>query len=121
MPEAPRPWAKLDLGFYDDPRLVAAGERAELLFLRSMAWSRRNLTDGWLPEGMADRLMPGGAEEAERLVASGAMERDQRGGFLLVAFLRWQDSAADVEQRREKGRANARRRWDAKPNGRPNG
>jgi hypothetical protein len=57
MPEAPRLWVKLDAGFYDDPRLMGAGERGELLFLRSLAWSRRNLTDGWLPPGVVERLM----------------------------------------------------------------
>jgi hypothetical protein len=120
MPEAPRLWVKLDAGFYDDPRLMGAGERGELLFLRSLAWSRRNLTDGWLPPGVVERLMPGGEEEAARLVGTGALKTDKRGGFEVVAFLRWQDSAADVKARRDSGRRAARRRWDAKPNGTPN-
>jgi len=44
----PKDWVKLDSAYYDHPKMAAVSPMAELLYVRSIAWSGRNRTDGRL-------------------------------------------------------------------------
>jgi hypothetical protein len=49
-------WVRLSDDFYDHPKLMAVGPHAELLYIRGLAWSNRNLTDGHIPYTQGRRL-----------------------------------------------------------------
>jgi hypothetical protein len=42
-------WVKLDDGFYDNPKVEAAGLAAAGLYAKSLAYCGRHLTDGYVP------------------------------------------------------------------------
>lgn len=49
-------WAKLDDDYYDHPKFAQAGPLVELLWVRMLAWSHRNLSDGVVPVRAIKRL-----------------------------------------------------------------
>jgi hypothetical protein len=71
------------------------------------------MTDGVMPESAVPSLMPGLANRSRgaavmALLKTGAWER-RAGGYLVHAFLEYQDSAETVRRQREAGKARARR------------
>lgn len=46
-------WTKLDDGFYDNPKVVAAGNEAAGAYARMLSYCGRHLTDGRVPEPTA--------------------------------------------------------------------
>lgn len=51
-------FVKVGTTYYNEPALVAAGDDAELLFMRALAYSGDRTTDGFIPSAMAARLTP---------------------------------------------------------------
>lgn len=50
------PWVKLDDGFFDNDKIVAAGKDARDLYLAGLCYCARQLTDGFIPEERLSRL-----------------------------------------------------------------
>jgi len=50
-------WVALDDAFLDNPKIIAAGPHATLLYVAAIAWSNRNLTDGFIPAGKVATLV----------------------------------------------------------------
>src|SRR5690349_14142194 len=86
-------WVRLDDAFLDNPKILSAGPLAGFLWVVSIAWSNRNLTDGFIPEAQLIRLVDfrgfshGGeeahAEElAKRLVRIGLWEKRKDGFYI---------------------------------------
>jgi hypothetical protein len=50
-------WTKLDDGILDHPKVSAVGPIGFGLFVASIVYSNRNLTDGFVPYGVAGRLL----------------------------------------------------------------
>jgi hypothetical protein len=123
MAEPPSTWVRISTGYYDDPRIIAVGEAAELLFVRAIAWSKRNRSDGWLPGDCVDRLVArGGRARADRLVEVGAFEVDpERGGYVIRSYASWQETTVEIEAQREelrrRGRRGAEARWHGNGDG----
>jgi hypothetical protein len=102
------PWAKLDDGFYDDPKVRRAGLAASGLFCRALAYSARHLTDGYVDQQWIDEqtatLRPGERRQlVESLIGVGLWER-RNGGYVARNYLKFNPSRADVEARRESDR-----------------
>ena len=130
-------WIKLDEGFLDHPKFLAAGPLAGYLAIAAIAWSRRNCTDGKIPEAQVERLVNlrgfahhmwqgeivGGGDDAdalvlaEELVAVGLWKR-VKDGYMIHDYLDWQDSAAKVRREREAARKRMQRHRsrDVRPN-----
>jgi len=68
MKSTGRPWAKLDAGYYDDEKIIAAGPMAELLFVRGIAFCRARMNDGFIRTEQLPRIAVGieNMEEAKR-------------------------------------------------------
>jgi hypothetical protein len=96
------PWAKIDDGFTDHPKVVAAGPLASWLFVCGLTYSARLLTDGFIPTGQVRKLadVDGAMELAERLVTVGLWERCE-GGFRIHDYLDYNPSKAQVLHTRE--------------------
>jgi len=60
-------WFRVDDNLHSHRKTARAGE-AMALWVIAGSWSGAHLTDGFVPDYMVDRLIPGGREMAERLV-----------------------------------------------------
>lgn len=120
----PGPYVGLSVNYADDEKIMAAGEDAELLYIRMMAYAGRTpTTEGWisdrvlrsrlgvLPREATDEhgnvygTVPGtdAGSRAEVLQDSGLIERDGD-GWRIVSWLRWNRSAAEMGKERDDDR-----------------
>ena len=112
------PWVKLSDDWYDDPKIVIAGDDGTLLWVKALSWSARNLTDGHIPAELLPRLIssPEAPSIASRLVDLGLFVEDISGGFRIANFLDYQPSRESVLSAREKD-AERKRNARKKPSG----
>lgn len=116
----PGAYAPLSAHYADDEAIMQAGEAAELLYLRMLAYAARTpLTEGWISEAvMVSRL--GFREDVretvredvrelalsrriERLREAGLITRDGT-GYQIASWLRWNKSAAEMGKERARDR-----------------
>lgn len=104
------PWGRLDDSLYDHPKVERLPVDVRLagvgLWARAISWCNRFLTDGHVPRGRIERL-DGSLELADQLVAAGLFE-EAATGYQVHDFLEFNDSRADVMERREKEAARQR-------------
>jgi hypothetical protein len=102
------PWVKLDDGFYDDPKIRRAGLAASGLFCRSLAYSARHLTDGYVDHEWVDeqcaRLRPAERRNVIDALVDCGLWQPRSGGFVISNYLKFNPSRRDVETRREADR-----------------
>lgn len=102
------PWAKLDDGFYDDPKVRRAGLAASGLFCRAIAYSSRHLTDGYVDkewvEEQCTRVKPSERDRIITALTDVGLFEQQNGGYRIANYLKFNPSRADVEARREADR-----------------
>lgn len=102
-------WVKLSVDFLDDPKIIAAGLEGEVLFIRSLAWAKKQ-SEPVVPAHMLGRIGYGIADPvavAELLVGLGLWTRVD-GGFGITAWDQWQ---TDLSARTAAGSLGAHRRW----------
>ena len=113
-------WAKFCDTILDHPKCIEAGEDATSLFIRSVVWCCKHLTDGRIPRA-AVRTITARADAddlAARLVAVGLWE-DRDGAWWVHDFLDYNPSRAEVDGKRADltakrsaaGRAGNLARW----------
>lgn len=127
-------WAKLHDGILDDPKIAAAGPLGFALYAAGLVYANRNLTDGFIPFGVARSLLPvlwldeedavvelasvdaagrtiAGFETlgraVETLVRLGLWERAPR-GYVVHNFPQWNRTAVEIEAEREAAAASRR-------------
>lgn len=97
-------YAPLSATYYRDDAVLEAGERAEVLFTRGLAFCSESASDGFITDrqvvsvlgiGMRDAM-----KRAERLVAVGLWERLD-GGYSIRSWLKWNKSAEDIGRARK--------------------
>lgn len=100
----PRPkslgsYAPLSTSYYRDDAILEAGERAELLYVRGLAYCAESPTDGYISDrqltavvgiGMRDVL-----KRASVLVSVGLWEK-RDGGYVVRSWLKWNKSAEAI-------------------------
>ena len=106
-------WVRIDEGFPEHPKVIAAGPLASWLHVCAIAYCNRQLTDGFISTAVLPRLSDGKRTKAHAaaLVAAGLWEVAE-GGWLIHDFLTYQPSKAKVEAERASARermANNRR------------
>lgn len=109
-------YAPLSAHYYKDDAIADAGEKAELLYIRGLAFSADVLKDGFISDTQVSRFVGVGmrdvAARARRLVDVGLWERDdERGGYVVTAWDKWNQSSAEI---RAKQKADAERKGGAK-------
>jgi hypothetical protein len=103
-----RLYVKLEVDYPDNPRIIAAGERAEVLYIRAMCLSKRTLSDGFIHDHQLPRFgLTGVKARAEALFEAGLWERVSD-GYLIVGWLERNRSADDIHDQSAK-RAEAGR------------
>ena len=102
-------WVKLDTTFYLDAAVIRAGEAAEVLFVRAMAYCGDQENDGIVPREILPRLAPTRARaRAATLVTEGLWEVVPE-GWRFVSWHRHQRTRQQIEAEREAGRARQSR------------
>ena len=105
-------YAPLSANYYDDDAVIAAGERAEVLFTRGLAFCARNLNDGLITDLQLARIGVGLTNvkaRAKRLVEVGLWERiegdllDHDGcGYRVRRWGKWNLTKAEIEAKQKK-------------------
>lgn len=118
----PGPYAPLSAYYADDEKIMAAGEDAELLYVRMLAYAARTpRAEGWISDGVIQSrlgILPrvsgnGSGNEtgtdagsrAGKLAEVGLISRDG-GGYRINSWLRWNKSVEEMER----DKANDRKR-----------
>lgn len=111
-------WAKLDDGFYDHPKVVAAGLAATGLFVRALAYSTAKHTDGYVSTPVVAMLSGGELALATRLVEVGLWEQADD-GYRIHDFFDYNPSGKQVKRQRvrEAERLRAYRRCNRERTG----
>jgi hypothetical protein len=91
-------WLKLDDGFYDHPKVLQAGNEAVGVFCRGLSYCGKQLTDGFIPKGIARSL--GKPKAIAALMAAGLWEEIE-GGYQVHDFLDFNPSAAEVKAKQK--------------------
>jgi hypothetical protein len=100
--------AGLPLEFADDPRTLTVGNAAAGLLARSVAYSAKNLLNGFVPAGWAKQA--GTSKERKALVESGWWV-EEKDGYRIDGFHATNLSAEQVQRIKEANAENARKRW----------
>jgi hypothetical protein len=108
----PRPkslgaYAPLSATYYLDDALLEAGEKAEVLFTRGLAFSSSSDSDGFITDRQVSTVLgvglTGVPARAKALVAVGLWERAD-GGYVIRSWLKWNRSAEDMGRSRKQDR-----------------
>lgn len=100
------PWFKVDDKLHSHRKAARAGE-ALALWVVAGSWCMDHLTDGFVPEYMAPRLMANGASHAETLASCDLWEPGEKGGEKGWFFHDWpvhQPTREAIEEDRRKAR-----------------
>lgn len=96
-------WVKLRTNYYNDAAVMRAGDAAELLFVRAMAYCG-DQESGVIPREVVPRLTPArGAARAAALVREG-LWRIHPQGWEFVSWDRHQESSDQLAAKREAGK-----------------
>lgn len=101
------PYAPLSASYASDDAIIEAGEKAELLYVRGLAFCATAESDGFLTEAQLIRFVGAGMKDAKarakKLVEVGLWEAHE-GGYLVRAWLKWNASAEELGRHRKKDR-----------------
>lgn len=108
-------YAPLSAHYYKDDALAEAGERAELLFVRGLAFCADVLSDGFISDIQLTRFvgvgMTDATKRAKKLADVGVWIRDdERGGYVVRSWDKWNQSLDEIK---EKQRKDAERKANA--------
>lgn len=106
-------YAPLSAHYYKDDQIAQAGERAELLYLRGLAFCADVLSDGFISEVQLTRFvgvgLSGVKARAERLCQLGLWERAEPGlwgndcaGYVVKSWPKWNLTKAEIASRQQR-------------------
>lgn len=110
-------WVKLDDGFANHPKVVAAGDEAAWLYIAGLCYASAQLTDGQIPKPIIARLTGLRRPDllAARLVDVG-LWHNHTDHYTIHDYADHQRPRADVQRAREAGRDRAKRSRERKAN-----
>lgn len=113
-------YAKLLANYASDDAIIAAGEAAELLFVRGLAFCATSDSDGYITEGQLSRVVGAGMKDApkraKRLVAEGLWESTED-GYVVRSWLKIHEAAEEKGRKRstDRERKRSERGSDSEP------
>ena len=100
-------YAPLSATYSDDDAILEVGERAELLFVRALAFCSASQSDGFITDRQLSAKvgagLPGVPARARALVDAGLWERVE-GGYVVRSWLKWNKSAEQIGRARKQDR-----------------
>lgn len=109
-------WVKIDDQFSEHPKVIQAGPLASWLYVRSLCYTAKYLTDGFIPQSAAEHLaMFAGTspELLEKLVECSLWER-VNGGYKIHDYLDYNPTGAQVKAERAAAAERMRQKRDGK-------
>jgi hypothetical protein len=99
-------WVRLEDEFPDHPKVDAAGPLASWLFVTSLCYANKHLTNGFISESRVKRLadLDDPLAAAKRLVQVGLWEV-AKGGYQIHDYHGYQPSAEEVKRERDENAA----------------
>ena len=101
--DRPGDWVALSANYWIDPKIIAVSAETELLFVRSLAYSKASRGSGFIPK-QALNVFAAGLKQpqkcAETLVEQGLWEVVD-GGWIITSWGQWNPSEDELEERRE--------------------
>ncbi len=99
-------YVPLDVEFFDNDKILNAGEKAAYLYLAMCCRAKKLLSDGRLSSSQVERLhVPGWKQRLTALVTAGLVVVTDDGGYLIIGWLERNLSALQVEEHRDRDRA----------------
>jgi hypothetical protein len=99
-------WARLDDGFWMHPKVLMAGNTAAGIFARFLSYCGCYLTDGLIPEAIADSIIGKDKKAFDALEAQGFVQRLETGSVYIPGYSEHNPSKAEIEEtRRERAKA----------------
>jgi hypothetical protein len=92
-------WFKVDDTFHSHPKVMATDPAALGLWVIAGSWCGSNLTDGFVPDHVLPRLLPGAAKLAKKLIAAELWDRTD-GGYQFHDWRSFNPSAEKVKAER---------------------
>lgn len=115
-------YAPLSAHYYKDDAVGEAGEAAELLFVRGLAFCADVLSDGFISDMQLARFVGVGMKDpvrrAKRLVEVGLWGRAE-GGYQVLAWLGWNRSRAEIMDYQAKDAARKGKGTTGQPESEP--
>lgn len=95
-------WVRLDDGFADHPKILAAGPFALVAQVRALCYCARHLTDGHLPKSAVKTIFAGLSTLTARQMCLAQLWHKNGSGFIIHDYLKYNPSRVDTLQLREK-------------------
>lgn len=106
-------YAPLSAHYYKDDAIAEAGEKAELLYLRGLAFCADVLSNGFISDVQLTRFVGTGMRDARKRAETLARtlsndgnplwQRDEKqGGYWVTAWLKWNRSREDISELNQK-------------------
>lgn len=97
-------YAPLSAHYYKDDRVADVGIKAELLFVRGLAFCADVLSDGFISDTQLARFVgvgiPGVVSLAKKLDSCGLWNRDDdEGGYWVSSWDKWNYSRAEISEK----------------------
>jgi hypothetical protein len=102
------PWVKIEDVSPDHPKLARLSPAGYGLWVAGICYCNRNLTDGFIPDSMARRILGVDQDVVDGLVMAGVWELVD-GGYLVHDYLEHQQSRAEILDARGKAAERARK------------
>lgn len=100
-------YAPLSASYYRDDAILEAGEKAEVLYVRGLAFCSDAMCDGFISDRQVTAVLGVGMRDAMRraqaLVDVELWERVD-GGFMVRSWLKWNRSAEEIGRARKQDR-----------------
>jgi hypothetical protein len=101
-------WIKLHDNLWENPKIIAAGEDAALLYVQGLSYCSRNLTDGRiLTAALRNLTAKKEARTLARVLVREGLWIETANGWEVHDYLQHQRSREQVEREREKARIRA--------------
>lgn len=109
-------------GYYRHPKLVMAGELAEVLWCRGLDYTNEHGTDGFIPTGMPQMLTPTKTSGRIKALVGAGLWDETDGGWIYHDFHQWNRTTEELDARKteisllrsEAGKRGAAARWNGR-------
>jgi hypothetical protein len=94
-------WVRIDDGFAQHPKVVAAGPLAMAMQVAALCYCNRNLTDGFIPRSVARTLLDVSAKKIIISLLTSGLWREIDGGYQIHDYEDYQPTKAQIQAERE--------------------